>query len=158
MKAVYTVENIDCPNCAAKIERAIAALDEVEEASLSYAQGLLHVTAKSTDGLLEKIQAASDSVEEGAVFAERRKIHPHSHVSHHGHKVACRMCDGDHQTEHRAHSQTHSCSGRRPALYGHTRRELLWHPEHLRCTHGEGILAETDFHPRQADPGKAFPA
>ena len=110
MKAVYTVENIDCPNCAAKIERAIAALDEVEEASLSYAQGLLHVTAKSTDGLLEKIQAASDSVEEGAVFAERRKIHPHSHVSHHGHEVACRMCDGDHQTEHRAHSQTHSHS------------------------------------------------
>ncbi|MCR4645555.1 MAG: cadmium-translocating P-type ATPase [Oscillospiraceae bacterium] len=73
MKAVYTVENLDCPNCAAKIEAAIQRIEGVETASLSYATGQLHITAEKLEGLLERIQAASDAVEEGVIFSEHRK-------------------------------------------------------------------------------------
>ncbi len=99
MKAIYRVENIDCPNCAAKIEAAIQKIDGVESASLSYAQGLLHITADNTEGLLEKIQAASDSVEEGAVFRERKPRHEHAHLRHHEHEIACHCCEGAHDSE-----------------------------------------------------------
>lgn len=97
MKKIYTVENIDCPNCAAKIEAAIQKIDGVESASLSYAQGLLHVTAADAEGLLEKIQAASDAVEDGAVFRERTRRHEHAHLRHHDHEVACHYCDRTHE-------------------------------------------------------------
>ncbi|MBR1459236.1 MAG: cation transporter, partial [Oscillospiraceae bacterium] len=106
-RRVYTFENIDCPNCAAKIEAAIAKIDGVESASLSYTTGLLHVTADDYDGLLEKIQAASDSVEEGAIFREKshgthhHTHHEHEHEHHHDHDHC--DCDHDHEHEHEHH-------------------------------------------------------
>ncbi len=36
MTRVYRVENLDCANCAAKIERALAKLDGVRSASVSF--------------------------------------------------------------------------------------------------------------------------
>lgn len=36
MKKSYTLENLCCPNCASKIERAIAALDGVRSCSLAF--------------------------------------------------------------------------------------------------------------------------
>ena len=113
MKAIYFVENIDCPNCAAKIEAAIQNLEGIEEASLSYAQGLLHVTAASGEGLLERIREAADSVEEGVIFREKKAHHPHSHVRHHGHDVACRQCEAEEQAEpEHEHSHAHEEPGR----------------------------------------------
>ena len=106
MKAIYFVENIDCPNCAAKIEAAIQNAEGIEDASLSYAQGLLHVTAASGEGLLERIRAAADSVEEGVIFREKKAHHPHSHVRHHGHEVACRQCEAE-EAEHEEHASAH---------------------------------------------------
>ena len=110
MKAIYFVENLDCPNCAAKIETAIQNLEGIEEASLSYAQGLLHVTASSGEGLLERIREAADSVEEGVIFREKKAHHPHSHVRHHGHEVACRQCAAEEEDapEHSEHTHSHS--------------------------------------------------
>ena len=110
MKAIYFVENIDCPNCAAKIEAAIQNLEGIEEASLSYAQGLLHVTAASGENLLERIREAADSVEEGVIFREKKTHHPHSHVRHHGHEVACRQCaaEEEERPEHTAHQHSHT--------------------------------------------------
>ena len=114
MKAIYFVENIDCPNCAAKIEAAIQNLEGIEEASLSYAQGLLHVTAASGEDLLERIREAADSVEEGVIFREKKAHHPHSHVTHRGHEIACRQCEAEEQEEpeHSAHTHTHEPEGK----------------------------------------------
>ena len=36
MKKTYTIEGIDCANCAAELERAIQKIDGVTEASLSF--------------------------------------------------------------------------------------------------------------------------
>lgn len=110
MKIVYTFENIDCPNCAAKIEAAIAGIDTVETAALSYTQGTLHLDVTSTEGLLAKLQAAADSVEEGVVFTLRHKAHPHSHVLHHDHEIACRACNAEHQQEEAENAAVHAAS------------------------------------------------
>ncbi len=75
MKAIYVVENIDCPNCAVKIESAIQKLEEVEEASLSYTTKQLHITAEKIEGLLEKMQNAVDSVEDGVIISEQATAH-----------------------------------------------------------------------------------
>ena len=108
MKAIYFVENIDCPNCAAKIEAAIQRIEGVEEASLSYTQGLLHVTAADGEGLLERIRAASDSVEEGVIFREKKATTPHSHVRHHGNEVGCRQCSAGEEDAPETHGHSHS--------------------------------------------------
>ena len=75
MKAVYIVENLDCPNCALKIESAIQKLEEIEEASLSYPTKQLHITAEKIEGLLEKMQNAADSVEDGVIISEQATAH-----------------------------------------------------------------------------------
>ncbi len=68
---VYLVEGLDCANCAAKVEAAINQLPEVKEAVLSFATKKLKVYATNYQGLLPKLQAATDRVEEGVVLRER---------------------------------------------------------------------------------------
>ncbi|MEE5992249.1 MAG: heavy metal translocating P-type ATPase [Oscillospiraceae bacterium] len=75
MKAVYIIENLDCPNCAMKIESAIQKLEEIEEASLSYPTKQLHITAEKIEGLLEKLQSVADSVEDGVIISEQATAH-----------------------------------------------------------------------------------
>ncbi len=75
MKAVYIVENLDCPNCALKIESAIQKLEGIQEASLSYPTKQLHITAEKLEGLLEKIQGVADSVEDGVIISEQATAH-----------------------------------------------------------------------------------
>ena len=45
MKKVYKLENLDCANCAAKMERAINKLDGVNAASVSFLSQRLSVEA-----------------------------------------------------------------------------------------------------------------
>ena len=45
VKKVYLVENLDCANCASKVEAALNALPEVQEAVLTYATMQLRITA-----------------------------------------------------------------------------------------------------------------
>lgn len=89
MELVYYVENLDCPNCAAKIEQKIAKLEGVESASLSYTTKKLHLTVTHTDGLMEKLQAAADSVEDGVMFLEKKSA-AHKHTHEHCHDDHCR--------------------------------------------------------------------
>ncbi len=67
----YDVQGLDCAVCAGKVEDAIKAMPEVEDAVLVYATGQLRVTANSYDGLTEKLQAAADKVEDGVTILER---------------------------------------------------------------------------------------
>ena len=62
----YTVENLDCANCAAKIERQINALPEITSAVLTFATKQLRVTAKNPDALLQKLQTVCTSIEPDA--------------------------------------------------------------------------------------------
>ena len=70
---VYMVQHLDCDNCGAKIERALNQMAEVDEAVLTFTTKKLKVKAASYEGLLEKMQAVTDSVEEGVVLIELSK-------------------------------------------------------------------------------------
>ncbi len=70
---VYLVQNLDCANCGAKIERALNAMEEIDSAVLTFTTKKLKVTAKDYAGLLEKMQAVTDKVEEGVVLVEAEK-------------------------------------------------------------------------------------
>lgn len=56
MKKVYSIEGIDCANCAAKIEDKINKMKNIEEANLNFMMGKLSIEFKvSTDEEVEEI-------------------------------------------------------------------------------------------------------
>lgn len=63
VKKVYTIEGLDCANCAAAVERKISGMPEVHEAVLTFATKQLRITAENPDALLDRIRAAACSVE-----------------------------------------------------------------------------------------------
>ena len=71
VKKVYLVENLDCANCASKVEAALNALPEVQEAVLTYATMQLRITAEDPDALLPKLQEVAQKVEPGVEFYPR---------------------------------------------------------------------------------------
>jgi Cd2+/Zn2+-exporting ATPase len=90
---VYYLKNLDCANCAAKIEAKFNALPEVESATITFATRQLHLTAEDPDALLEKLTQIARTVE-GEV-----EIHTHAHHEHHDH-CHCHDChDHDHRHE-----------------------------------------------------------
>ena len=54
-RKVYIIENLDCANCAAKIEAKFNALPEVQEATITFATKQLRITAENPDSLIEKL-------------------------------------------------------------------------------------------------------
>ena len=49
MRKEYILENLDCPNCAAKIERTVAALDGVQACTVSFLTTKLVLEAEEAD-------------------------------------------------------------------------------------------------------------
>ena len=95
VKKVYRVENLDCANCASKVEAALNALPEVQEAVLTYATMQLRITAEDPDALLPKLQEVAQKVEPGVEFYPRDGAH--SHGGEAGHVIIdpspdARMC------------------------------------------------------------------
>lgn len=73
MRKEYILENLDCPTCAAKIERTVAAIDGVDSCSVSF------LTTKMV------VEAAEDKIPaiEKAARAQIRRIEPDTNL------VAC---------------------------------------------------------------------
>ena len=55
--------NIHCANCAAKIERKINELSDIDNATISILTKQLTLTAKNPDELLPTIQKIADKIE-----------------------------------------------------------------------------------------------
>lgn len=72
-KKVYILENLGCANCAAKMERQINALPQVEKAVLTYATKQLVVASEHQEDLLSKLQKICDSIEEGVIVIPREE-------------------------------------------------------------------------------------
>lgn len=72
-KRVYILEGLDCANCAAKVEAKIRQMPEVEYASVAYATKQLRVSAQDHTGLMEKMQAAIDAIEDGITLVPRNR-------------------------------------------------------------------------------------
>ncbi|MCD8077637.1 MAG: heavy-metal-associated domain-containing protein, partial [Lachnospiraceae bacterium] len=60
---VYILENLGCPNCAAKMEQRIQALPGVSFASVTYATKQLRLSADHQEELLPQIQEICASIE-----------------------------------------------------------------------------------------------
>lgn len=68
---VYILENLDCANCAGKIERQINALPEVTSASITFATRQLKLTAQAPDTLLPQITKICQSIEPEIVIVAK---------------------------------------------------------------------------------------
>ena len=105
MQKIYIMKNLDCANCAAKIEAKFNALPEVEEATITFTTRQLRLRAKNPDGLIPKLTEIARTVENEV------EIHPretdHHHHDHHNHHESC--CHGHDCTcghEHHEHNCT----------------------------------------------------
>lgn len=65
---IYILKNIDCANCASKIESAIANLPQVETATLNFLTKQLKVSASNHADLLSIMQKIADDIEPGTII------------------------------------------------------------------------------------------
>lgn len=129
VKKIYIIENLDCANCAAAVERRLNAMPEVTEAVLTFATKQLRITAEDPDKLLDKIRAEASAVEPGVEIYPRTRSrknkttsahsaeashehehtheHSHEHVHEHHHEHSC-SCGFGHHEHH--HESSCSCS------------------------------------------------
>ena len=112
-KKVYTIDNLDCANCAAKIEAKFNQHPQVEEATITFSTKQLRLTAEDPDALLPELLQIARTVEAGVTIGERGHDQ-HSHAHHHDHDHhACGCGHEHHDHDHHEcacghdHSQEH---------------------------------------------------
>ena len=88
---IYYLKNLDCANCAAKIEAKFNALPEVESATIIFPTRQLRLTAENPDALIDKLTQIARTVE-GEV-----EIHRHEHQ--HEHHSDCHCHEHEHHHE-----------------------------------------------------------
>ncbi len=90
-KKVYIIENLDCANCAAKIEDKFNAHPQVQEATITFATRQLRLTAEDPDTLIPELQTLARTVESGAVIHPRNAAPQQGHHNehHHAHGESC---------------------------------------------------------------------
>ena len=121
MRKVYIMENLDCANCAAKIEDKFNTLPQVREAVITFATRQLRLTAEDPDALIPELTALARTVEGEVVIRPREQgargaggHHHHECVcGHHGHDHSC-GCGHHHDHEHDCgcghhHDHEHDC-------------------------------------------------
>jgi len=75
LQKTYLINNLDCANCAAKIEKKIATLKEIEKVSLTFTTKQLRITASDPDALLPMIKEIADTIEPGVTITKHTRIH-----------------------------------------------------------------------------------
>ena len=123
-RKVYIIDNVDCANCAAKIEAKFNALPEIQEATITFATKQLRITAEDPDALIEKLTEIARTVESGATITPRDgHRHSTSHEPHHEHHHECgcghhhghdRECSCGHH-----HGHDHECGCGHHHNHGH---------------------------------------
>ena len=100
-KKVYIIENLDCANCAAKIESKFNAHEKVQEATITFATKQLRLTAEDPDALIPELIKIARTVESEVEIHPRDKAPKHRHHSHHYHDHGENCgCGHDHHHEH----------------------------------------------------------
>ena len=110
-KKVYRIDNLDCANCAAKIEKKFNDHPGVEEAVITFATKQLRLTAEDPDALIPELVEIARTIEGEVTItprdAAKGAAHPeHSHGHHHhDHDDGC--CCGEH---HHADGESCGCA------------------------------------------------
>ena len=98
---IYPIHGLGCAHCAAKMEDKIRQLPQVEDASIVFATGQLHLTADDPDALLPQVRQILSSVEAqariGVPEEHRGCTHCHDHDHEHDHQ---HHHDHDHEHDH----------------------------------------------------------
>ena len=70
MKKTYKLQDLDCANCAAKMENAISKIDGVNEASIAFITSKLKLDADDArfDNILDEAQVAISKIERDCVI------------------------------------------------------------------------------------------
>ncbi len=65
MKKVYKLEDLDCANCAAKMERAVSKLDGVESVSISFLTQRMYLDADESrlDEIMDSVVKTCRKIE-----------------------------------------------------------------------------------------------
>ena len=117
-KKVYIIENLDCANCAAKMEAKFNAHKDVQEATITFSTKQLRLTAEDPDALIPELTALARTVESEVVIRPRTGTGhsapeaPHEHSHHHDQE-----CGYGHHHDHdhecscgHHHDHVHECS------------------------------------------------
>ena len=110
-RKVYILENLDCANCAAKIERKLSKLPELSDVSVTFATKQLRFAAEDPEAVLPKIRETIQSMEPDVEVVERTRsrrkaaeTHNHEHHHHeHGEECGCGHDHHDHDHDHEEH-------------------------------------------------------
>ena len=108
-RKVYRIENLDCANCAAKIEKLFNAHGSVEEAVIIFTTKQLRLTAEDPDGLIPELTELARKVEGEVIICPQEETHAH----HHEHDHDC-SCGHHHEHDHDCgcghhHDHGHDC-------------------------------------------------
>ena len=117
---IFIIENLDCANCAAKIEAKFNAHPQVEEANITFATKQLRLTAADPDALIPELVKIARTVEgEVEIHARDAAQAPRRERKHHHHEHG-ESCGCGHHHDHEEH---HECG------CGHHHE----HEEHHKC-------------------------
>lgn len=144
MKYTFIVEDIDCGNCANKIESALNKEEYINEASLNFILKKLVVDSNEEDEerLREKIEKLANRIEKGVRIVseedeeddvleeEHEHHHHHEHDHEHTHEGCCCGEEHDHEEDH------HHDHGHEHAHEGCCCGEEHDHEEHHHHDHG----------------------
>ena len=124
----FILENLDCPNCANKLERKIKDIPEIEDASIDFMKLTLyvHYNGDDWDLIINKIKKVINDFEPGVVLKEHEKKHKKNH--HHEHEHHECGCGHHHEKHHHHEHEHHECG------CGHYHEEHHHHEhEHHEC-------------------------
>ncbi len=151
-RKIYIIENLDCANCAAKIEAKFNALPEVEAATITFATKQLRITAADPDSLIPELIKIARTIEgeveiyprDAAPAPKKRRHHEHHHEhgegcgcgGHHDHECGCghhhdhehhdHECGCGHHHDHEGHDHECGC--------GH-HHDQEHHDHECKCSH-----------------------
>lgn len=110
MEKVFSIKNLDCANCGAKIEEAISKIEGIEAVVLNFPMMKLKVHGEVTDETLKHMNELAKKIEPDVEIIphEKHDAHKHHHEHehhehHHDHDHCC-----DHEHEHH-HDHDHCC-------------------------------------------------
>ena len=159
-RKVYILENLDCANCAAKIERKLSKLPELSDVSVTFATKQLRFAAEDPEAVLPKIRETIQSMEPDVEVVERTRsrrkaaeTHNHEHHYHHhehGEECGCGHDHHDHDHDHEEHEHHHHHHEHGEECgCGHDHEEHEHHYHHHE--HGEECGCGHDHHDHDHD-------
>ena len=102
---VYILENLGCANCAAKMEKKINELPEVEAATITFATKQLRVAANHEVELLTTLQKICSSIESEVIVRPREEVRTNARKANVGTTNAEITSEGEVQNEKEIHKR-----------------------------------------------------